>query len=103
MEETHFEVCHSGNLPPIVACRSSTGGVAGGVHRQSTTDVQIQKCCVRIIPRFRTGGIRYWGAFGTGGAIGPQNQPAFCLFVSDEDNSKGYGWIFMKFEEHVRL
>jgi len=60
-EEIHFEVCHSGNLAPIVACRGSTGGVAGGVQRQSTTDVRIQKCCVRIIPRFRTGGVRNWG------------------------------------------
>jgi len=29
-EEIHFEVCHSGNLPPIVACRASTGSMAGG-------------------------------------------------------------------------
>ena len=34
----------------------------GGVmQRQSTTDVRIHKCCVRIFPRIRTGGIRNWG------------------------------------------
>jgi len=33
----------------------------GVVQRQSTTDVRIHKCCVRIIPRIRTGGIRNWG------------------------------------------
>jgi len=60
-EEIHFEVCHSGNLPPIVACRGSAGGMAAGVHQQSTTDVWIQKCFVRITPWFRSGGIRNWG------------------------------------------
>ena len=77
-EEIHFEICHSGNLPPIVACRGSTGGVAGGVHRQSTTDVRIQKCCVRIIPRFRTGGIRTCWRSELGAQSGCENQLA-CI------------------------
>jgi len=73
-EEIDFEVCpygnssvcHFGNLPPIVACRGSTGRVAGGVLRQSTTDVRMcgSTCCVRIIPRIWTGGIWKWGAIG---------------------------------------
>jgi len=49
-EETDFEVCPYMAIPAF----------AIPVQQQST-DVRIQKCCVRIIPRFRTGGIRNWG------------------------------------------
>jgi len=40
----------------------------GGVQRQSTTDVRIQKCCVHIIPHILTtdrwtGGIQNWGHY----------------------------------------
>jgi len=57
MEEIHFEVCHSGNLPPIIACSAAA---------VDDRDVWIQKCCVRIIPRSlttdpQTGGIWTWG------------------------------------------
>ena len=82
-EEIHFEVCHSGNLPPIVACRGSTGSVAGGVHRQSTTDVQIQKCCVHIIQRFRTGRIWNWGRSELGAQSGRKNQPPCAIYISN--------------------
>jgi len=82
-EEIHFEVCHSGNLPPIVACRGSTGSVAGGVHRQSTTDVQIQKCCVHIIQRFRTGRIWNWGRSELGAQSGRKNQPLCAIYISN--------------------
>jgi len=67
MEEIHFEVCHSGNLPPIIACCVSTGGRrAGAAAAVAVDDVRIQKCCVRIIPRIltrdtRTGGVRNCG------------------------------------------
>jgi len=66
-EEIHFEVCHSGNLPPIIACCVSTGDRRAGAAATVTVhDVRIQKCCVRIIPRIltrdpRTGGIQNWG------------------------------------------
>jgi len=71
-EEIHFEVCYSGNLPPIVADRSvqpqtdNIGSVpAGAAAAVDAKDVRIQKCCVRIVPRIltidpRTGGIRNW-------------------------------------------
>jgi len=64
-EEIHFEICHSGNLPPTVTCSGSTGGVAAssGSRRQRCADPEN---CVRIIPRIlttdpRTGGIRNCG------------------------------------------
>ena len=53
MEEIHFKACHSGNLLPIVACCVSTGSVPA-LQQQSTTDVRIQKCCVRIVLRILT-------------------------------------------------
>ena len=57
MEEIHFEVCYSGNLPPVVACSAVAVD-----HR----DVRFQKCCARIIPRIlttdpQTRGIQTWG------------------------------------------
>jgi len=66
-EEIHFEVCHSGNLPPIVACCVSTGGRrAGAAAAVDDRDVRIHKYCVLIVPRIlttdpRTGGIGNWG------------------------------------------
>jgi len=62
-----LKFCHSGNLPPIVACRGSTGGVAGGVHWQR----QMTLCGSRNVASalfrgselgaFGTGGVRNWG------------------------------------------
>jgi len=49
-EEIHFEVCHSGNLLPIVACSAAA---------VDDRDVRIQKCCVRIIPRILTTDLRW--------------------------------------------
>jgi len=71
------------NLPPTVACRGSTGSVAGSVHRQSTTDVRIQKCCVHIIQRFRTGRIWNWGRSELGAQSGRKNQPPCAIYISN--------------------
>jgi len=65
-EEIHFEVCHSGNLPPIVACSGTIMAAWRRAAAVDDRDVRIQKCCVRIIPRIlttdpRIGGIRNWG------------------------------------------
>jgi len=70
-EEIHFEVCHSGKLPSIVADRSvlRAAAVLAACRRAAALDdreLRIQKCCVRIVPRIlttdpRTGGIQNWG------------------------------------------
>jgi len=80
MEEIHFEVCHSSNLPPIVACSAAAA---------DDRDMRIQKCCVCIIPRILTtypgtGGIRTWGhnqAVKTNGLV-----TAICLSDCLQDN-----------------
>ena len=66
-EEIHFEVCHSGNPPPIVACSGSTGGV----QRQSTTEM----CGSRNVATASFRG--FWPQIRELGAqSGRKNQPA---------------------------
>ena len=42
-EEIHFEVCHSGNLPPIVPCSGTTAGVVAccGSRRQRCAEPEM--------------------------------------------------------------
>jgi len=69
-EEIHFEVCHSGNLPPIVACCVSTGSMPV-LQQQSTTEMCRSRNVASTSFRGFWPQIRELGAFGTGGAIGP--------------------------------
>jgi len=72
-EEIQFEVCHSGNLPPIVACSA-----AAVDDRVADPEMLRPHHSVRgFWPQ-----IRELGAFGTGAQSGRKSQPA-CVHYCD--------------------
>ena len=80
-EEIHFEVCHSDNLPPIVACSGSTGCVTAcsGSRRQRCADPEMLRPHHSADSDHRSAN---WGHSELGAQSGRKNQPA-CLCVSD--------------------
>jgi len=80
MEEIHFEVCHSGNLPPIVACSGTTAGVAAccGSRRRRCADSEMLRPHHSADSDHRSAN---WGHSELRAQLGRKNQPA-CLFVS---------------------
>jgi len=78
-EEIHFEVCHSGNLPPIVACSGSTGGVAAcnASRRQRCVNPEMLRPHHSADSDHRSAN---WGHSALGAQLGRKNQPAcFCI------------------------
>jgi len=82
-EEIHFEVCHSGNLPPIIACSGSTGGVAAcsGSWRHRCADPEMLHPHHSADSNHRSAN---WGHSELGSQSGRKNQRAslfVCSFV----------------------
>ena len=80
-EEIHFEVCHSGNLPPIVACSGSTGGVAAcsGSWRQRCANPEMLRLHHSADSDHRSAN---WGHSELEAQSGRKNQLACCFFVT---------------------
>jgi len=88
-EEIHFEVCYSGNLLPIVAYSSSTGGVAA-----SCSGSRWQMCgSTNVAPHHSAD--PNWGHSKLGAQLDHKNQPA-CLFYSSSCTSCDI-WLHLYF------
>jgi len=85
-EEIHFEVCHSGNVPPIVSCIGSTGGVAAcsDSRRQRCADPEMLRPHHSSDSDHRSAN---WRHSELGAQSGRKNQPA-CISYCDSSAVK---------------